>query len=251
MVADQMHAATASQDSRATDRSAARRRRATARSTCSTRSAGARARTRGPRSRRWRRARSASTAARSEHLDSVLLLDPTRAGLRDWASDLTFERLLRAERDRRRDLADELAARLIAYDDGRRQTALAADARVELTVAPAGTQVWIERPGAPRQLAGPRAAAALTLPPGAVVLVFEAPGHVTARLPVLLARGETLALRVALPAAESAPPGMIYVPPGRFLFGSADSSDELAAGAQHGAAARGLDRRLLHRPATR
>jgi formylglycine-generating enzyme required for sulfatase activity len=66
---------------------------------------------------------------------------------------------------------------------------------------------------------------ALTLPPGPVTLSFEAPGHVASRLPMLLSRGETLALRVALPAAAAAPPGMIYVPPGRFLFGSAGASD--------------------------
>jgi formylglycine-generating enzyme required for sulfatase activity len=57
------------------------------------------------------------------------------------------------------------------------------------------------------------------------VLGFEAPGRVGARLPILLARGETLALRLALPQAGSAPPDMVYVPPGRFLFGSDDSSE--------------------------
>jgi formylglycine-generating enzyme required for sulfatase activity len=85
--------------------------------------------------------------------------------------------------------------------------------------------VWSERPGIPRQLVGQAPLSALTLPPGSVVLAFEAPGHVAARLPVLLSRGENLRLRIALPTAESAPAGMVYVPPGRFLFGSADSSD--------------------------
>jgi serine/threonine protein kinase/formylglycine-generating enzyme required for sulfatase activity len=161
----------------------------------------------------------------SGHLESALLLDPARAGLRAWIADLTFERLLRAERDRHRDLADELAARLLAYDDGRHQAELDADAHVALEVGPAGTRVWSERPGSPREFLGQAPLAALTLPSGSVVLSFEAPGHVAARLPVLLSHGETLGLRIALPAAEAAPPGMIYVPPGRFLFGSADSSD--------------------------
>ncbi len=158
----------------------------------------------------------------SANLESALLLDPTRAGLRDRFADLTFERLLRAERDGRHDLANELAARMFAYDDGRLRAALGAEAQVELEVVPAGTKVWSERPGGSRQLVGEAPLPALTLPPGSVVLSFEAPGRVTARLPVLLPRGQTLRLRVALPAAESAPPGMIYVPPGRFLFGSAD-----------------------------
>jgi serine/threonine protein kinase/formylglycine-generating enzyme required for sulfatase activity len=160
----------------------------------------------------------------SGDLESALLLDPTRAGLRDRFADLTFERLLRAERDRHHDLADELAARMVAYDDGRHQAALGAEARVELEVVPAGTKVWSERPGSPRQLVGQAPLPALTLSPGSVVLSFEAPGRVAARLPVLLPRGQTVGFRVALPAAASAPPGMIYVPPGRFLFGSADAS---------------------------
>jgi len=161
----------------------------------------------------------------SSHLESALLLDPTRAGLRDCFADLTFERLQRAERDRHRDLADELAARLVAYDDGRHQAELGAEAHVAFEITPAGTRVWSERPGAPRQLVGQAPVPPLTLAPGSVVLSFEAPGHVAARLPILLSRGQRLGLQIALPTAESAPPGMVYVPPGRFLFGSAAGSD--------------------------
>jgi serine/threonine protein kinase/formylglycine-generating enzyme required for sulfatase activity len=161
----------------------------------------------------------------SERLDSTLLLDPARADLRGWASDLTRERLRRAERDHRRDLAVELASRLNAYGDRRHQAEIHDEARLELTVAPDGTQVWIEHPGAARRLAGRAPLPAVALPEGSSVLALEAPGRVAARLPILLARGETLAIHVALPTIESAPPGMLYVPPGRFLFGSVDSSE--------------------------
>jgi formylglycine-generating enzyme required for sulfatase activity len=58
-----------------------------------------------------------------------------------------------------------------------------------------------------------------------VILWFEAPGRAATNLPVLLSRGETLRQRVVLPAADSVPAGMIYVPAGRFLFGSADTPD--------------------------
>jgi formylglycine-generating enzyme required for sulfatase activity len=159
------------------------------------------------------------------HLESILLLDPARDGVRQWASDLTFERLVRAERDRHRDLADELASRVLTYNDGRYHAQLGAEARIELAVEPAGARVWVERTGAARQLLGSAPLAPFAIPAGSAVLAFEAPGRVAARLPILVERGEQLRMRIALPAAGSAPPGMIYVPPGRFLFGSADSAE--------------------------
>jgi serine/threonine protein kinase/formylglycine-generating enzyme required for sulfatase activity len=161
----------------------------------------------------------------AEYLDSVLLLDPQRRDLREQAADLAFERLVRAERDRRGDLAAELGSRLNTYGDNRHRAELGAEARVELTVAPGGTQISIERAGAPPQVVGRAPVSALALPTGSLVLVFEAPGRVAARLPILLARGETLAVDVALPAVDTAPAGMLYVPAGRFLFGSTDSTD--------------------------
>jgi eukaryotic-like serine/threonine-protein kinase len=163
--------------------------------------------------------------AASGHFEAALSLDPARTRLRAQFADLTFERLLRAERDRQGDLADELAGRLAFYDDGRHRTALGAGARVELEVIPSGTQVWGERPGAARQLLGHAPLPELALAPGSLILSFEAPGRLTTRLPVLLSRGETLKQRIVLPAAGAAPPGMIYVPSGRFLFGSADSTN--------------------------
>jgi formylglycine-generating enzyme required for sulfatase activity len=163
--------------------------------------------------------------AASSHFESALSLDPARGSLRAQFADLTFERLLRAERDRRGDLADELRDRLAAYDDGQYQAALMAGAHVELDVVPAGTQVWSERPGGDRQLLGRSPLPLQTLPPGSVILEFRAPGRLTTRLPVLLARGETFRQQIVLPVADTAPPGMIYVPAGRFLFGSADDNE--------------------------
>jgi eukaryotic-like serine/threonine-protein kinase len=52
--------------------------------------------------------------AASSYFESALSLDPSRAALRAQFADLTFQRLLRAERDHHGDLADELKGRLVA-----------------------------------------------------------------------------------------------------------------------------------------
>src|SRR5262249_39299158 len=64
----------------------------------------------------------------------------------------------------------------------------------------------------------------LTIEPGSYLLVFEAPRRAPVRLPVLVARGEKLDLRVPLPGEHDVPPGFVYVPAGRFLYGS-DNGD--------------------------
>jgi formylglycine-generating enzyme required for sulfatase activity len=42
------------------------------------------------------------------------------------------------------------------------------------------------------------------------------------RYPIVLHRGQRIVLRLGLPRAEEIPLGFVYVPPGRFLFGSGD-----------------------------
>lgn len=56
-------------------------------------------------------------------------------------------------------------------------------------------------------------------------MTFKAEGREEVRYPVVLARGEKLEIKFKLPAAGSIPPGYVYIPPGRFYFGS--SADEL------------------------
>ena len=161
----------------------------------------------------------------SNYLEGALSLDPSRASLRTALAELIFERLLRAEHDHHTDLVEELSGRLAAYDDGRYRTKLGAGARVVLDIIPPGTRVWSERSGSPPQFLGVAPLPPLMLPSGSLVLSLEAPGRVGTRLPVLLARGEVFQQRIVLPTVGSVPPDMIYVPPGRFLFGSADSLD--------------------------
>lgn len=157
--------------------------------------------------------------AASRGLEGALALDPTRTGLRARLADLLFERLQRAYRDRADDLADELAGRLAAYDDGHRRAQLDQPARIELDVS-AGTAVWREHAGGRE-----RVGSTFDVAPGHHVLAFEAAGRASVRLPVLVGHGETLPLSVALPPASAVPPAMVHVPAGRFLFGSRASSE--------------------------
>jgi eukaryotic-like serine/threonine-protein kinase len=157
--------------------------------------------------------------AASSSFEAALSLDPTSTQLREQRADLLLERLVRARRNRSADLADELAGRLAAYDNGRRMTLLDVPAHIALDV-PAGTRIWRERAGV-RVPVG----TSFDVPPGELVLELDAVGHTSTRLPILAAPGESLRLSVALPAAAAVPASMIYVPSGRFLFGSGDSSD--------------------------
>ncbi|MGE0867421.1 MAG: SUMF1/EgtB/PvdO family nonheme iron enzyme [Kofleriaceae bacterium] len=156
----------------------------------------------------------------SNHFESALALDPARASLRRQFADLLFERLVRAQRDRASDRAEELAGRLAAYADGRHRAALARQAQLVLEVAP-GVTVMSERNG----VRTPFDRSAPAIPPGELVLELSAAGHATVRLPILAAAGETIRAAIVLPRSGAVPRSMIYVPPGRFLFGSADSSD--------------------------
>jgi formylglycine-generating enzyme required for sulfatase activity len=66
----------------------------------------------------------------------------------------------------------------------------------------------------------------LELEAGSYLLVFRAKGRAPVAAPVRLGRGERFSLAVALPAAQAVPEGFVYVPPGRFLFGSAASEEQ-------------------------
>ena len=63
------------------------------------------------------------------------------------------------------------------------------------------------------------------LPPGSYRLAFSDSGRATVVYPLLLRRGEVLEVRAALPPASRVPAGFVFVPEGRFLFGSSADED--------------------------
>jgi formylglycine-generating enzyme required for sulfatase activity len=166
----------------------------------------------------------------SQELEAALTIDAERADVRDMLGDVLFERALAAERDQRSLQRDDFLQRMALYDTGG-ERGRAWDAPSELTVAssPAGAQVSLaaytadekqkRRLGEARDL-GATPLAAITLAAGSYLLTFSAEGRLDVRYPVLLKRAERLRISVALPELATIQPGFIYIPAGRFLFGS-------------------------------
>nr|WP_249039720.1 SUMF1/EgtB/PvdO family nonheme iron enzyme [Archangium gephyra] len=162
-------------------------------------------------------------------LEQAMLTDPRRADTRYLLAGAIYERLVLAERDLQGSLRRDLLRQLDVYDEtGDYHRRLQAPARLNLETVPAGATLSVQRydeeggyrrPSPPRPL-GTTPLPGLELEPGSYRLLLQLPDRPPVLYPVVLARGEELRLRLALPA--SVPEGYVYVPPGRFLFGSGD-----------------------------
>jgi formylglycine-generating enzyme required for sulfatase activity len=161
-------------------------------------------------------------------LEAAFALDPTRADVRRRLADATFERLRLALRDHRLD-ARELTNRLAAWDDGSRKKRLSEPARVTVQSTPPARMSlsdFVEHDGhLAIENARPVGAAPqqLLIPPGSHLLELAAEGHAPVRLPIFVQPGEKLTVPVTLP--KKVPDGFVYIPQGRFVFGSAGPED--------------------------
>lgn len=166
-------------------------------------------------------------------LETAFSLDRSRRDVRDLFADLLVERALLAEKRQSKGELAELLQRLVLYDDGTRRAAWNEPAELTVQVSPEGAAVEIEH----YELADnykyslKRAATAvpnvpLALIPGSYLLTLSAPNHTEIRYPVLLNRGEKIAVSVTLPPTGAIPPGYAYVPAGRFLFGSSSENTQ-------------------------
>jgi serine/threonine protein kinase/formylglycine-generating enzyme required for sulfatase activity len=168
-------------------------------------------------------------SAAERALERALALQPGRGDVRRRLAQVLYEHALRAERDHRAAQRDDLIGRAEAHDPGGPwQLAWRRPARLSLTVTPPGAAVTLARYEARegrRDLVGLRdlgraPLAEVEVPPGSYLLTVTAAGRAPLRYPVLLGRGEVHQAALTPPAAS--PPGMVYVPAGRFLFGSAE-----------------------------
>ncbi|XYI02509.1 protein kinase domain-containing protein [Sorangium sp. So ce1128] len=166
--------------------------------------------------------------------EAGLALDPRRADLRVGLGDVLLERIELAEWFYQRERREDLVRRLALYDEGgARQRRLVAPPRLALDVTPAGASVTFgrhENDRGRRVLRPLRTLGRAPLPeieieegPGSYLLTFQAEGRADVRYPILLGRGERALVALELPPAAAVPEAYLYVPPGRFLFGSADA----------------------------
>jgi eukaryotic-like serine/threonine-protein kinase len=184
----------------------------------------------------WERVVDARTTARREYrtaaqrIEAALAKDPAREDVRALLGDILYDRAVLAEavgEDH-----EELIERVAAYDpDGSRRARWNAPAtlvvradQVELALETAdGTQASDASSTRPRKLrAIGLGSAELEVAPGSYTIVGRAPGREAVRLPIHIERGARIELGLTLPPAGSVPPGFVYVPPGPFVYGSAD-----------------------------
>jgi formylglycine-generating enzyme required for sulfatase activity len=166
----------------------------------------------------------ATYRAASEHLEAALALEGSAPEVRRRFAQLLFDRAVLAEATHRPADRDEQMHRMRAYDDdGRERARWEAPASLAITSEPDHAQVSARAADAAPIALGTTPIAAASLRPGAYVLTVHVDGRPEVRAPIVVARGEPLALRVPVPAAV--PDGYVFVPPGRFQYGSSDDED--------------------------
>jgi serine/threonine protein kinase/formylglycine-generating enzyme required for sulfatase activity len=171
----------------------------------------------------------------SRILEGAALLGGKEHDVHRMLGDVLYERALAAEVAGKIALRDELVQRMEMYDPGGVHTRQwRAPGRLGIASTPSGARVTLARYedaagrklvlGEPRDL-GTTPIADLELPPGSYMLVLSAPGRADVHYPLVLGRDERLDVAVPLLEPGEIPDGFVYVPPGRFLFGSGDSEE--------------------------
>lgn len=173
----------------------------------------------------------AQFAEAARGLEAALQLDPRRSDTRALFAEVLYDRALLAERRNRSDDARELVGRLPSFGAEDALARWEAPSELEIRSDPPGAQVALARMEAQegRRIPSPEKVVGttplrLTLRPGSYLLTLRVAGRPDVRYPLTSARGERRTLDVPIP--RHVPDGFVYVPPGRFLFGSAD--DETA-----------------------
>jgi len=179
-----------------------------------------------------RAAYQAALGEASREFEAAVALEPEREKSRTVFAQTLFLRAVEAEQRNAGTERDEFLRRMSLYDVNDKYRRLwEAPGTVEVRTDPPAADLHIERyvDGNKGRLGlravdgvDPVAGNGFNLPPGSYRLVLSAPGRGEVVRPFSLNRGETLELEVSLPSTTSIHPGFVFVPGGRFLFGSAE-----------------------------
>jgi formylglycine-generating enzyme required for sulfatase activity len=169
-------------------------------------------------------------ARSSQALEAALTLDSSRSDVKGRLAEVLYDRALSADRDRNPSRLKDLLARLVVYDEGgQRMRQWNAPAHVDIVSNPAGATVtiskYVESKKKRLELVEERSLGTTPLlgvepAPGSYLLTLHASGRTDVRYPVSLQRGEKLRLEIPLPDEKAVPAGYVYIPPGRFMFGT-------------------------------
>ncbi|MCA9656790.1 MAG: SUMF1/EgtB/PvdO family nonheme iron enzyme, partial [Myxococcales bacterium] len=164
-------------------------------------------------------------------LEAALILDPDRDDARELLAETLYERALLAEQEHDPRRVEELRERLGIYDmDEAYARRWSAPGLVRVAVRPRGAVVDIAKyeqgEGDVLRLVDERTLGETPIDraevsPGSYLLTFSYDG-VAVRYPLVVERDDELEISFDMPPKDAVPGGYIYVPPGRFLFGSAD-----------------------------
>ena len=182
----------------------------------------------------WTSARAATATADRElrrsiqEFELVLNLDNSEPAGRSGLGESLFARALALESSGNEELAAELVERLEILGDEQLLARWSEPGSLSLATTPA-VPVTLERyqlgPDDHYTLVDPQdlgttPLTAVRLPQGSYRLRLAGPAPIV--FPLVIRRGEALALDLTLPRPEDIPEGFIYIPEGRFQFGSDD-----------------------------
>lgn len=184
----------------------------------------------------WAKALETGSEARdllrkAEHtLEAGFALDSTRSDVRSALADVLYETAILSEATYHKQGFSDAFERLQVYDESKlRINNLTASAVIDLHVEPAGAEIEIGRYSSTKSKKltiidthkiGSSPIQPLSLPSASYLIKIKANGHEEVRYPIQARIGEKLQVSIKLPPTGSVPSGYIYIPPGRFLFGS-------------------------------
>ncbi len=169
-------------------------------------------------------------AKASQLLETAIFLDPNRPAVRDRFAMVLYERVRSARPLHTSIEKDELIQRLGLYDQtGQWSRMLNQPGTVMIQTTTDNPTIELmqyflnekNNYGLKILEAMVKPSTEIQLAPGSYLFTLQAPERATVRYPFMVHSGQKLNFTVSQPRMEDLPPGFVYIPPGRFMFGSA------------------------------